>query len=223
MADFERRTKSILDTYTMLDTDSGTTLICNKATQFSITLQSPTGRHFFDVMVVNIGAGLVTIGALTVGQYSHAHITNLAGTTWVVAIGGGAETDPVFTTSVAYGIIAQDLIDWTLAHTKVAVIPEGGAEDYVLAKNSAADYDGKWVPAIGAKGDKGDQGLLGPEQPRPTDIQYYADGFIVVFADTSVRNYSWVKDGDGQITNITNTTPDPDEVLAVGYHSGNRP
>src|SRR5450756_2018112 len=145
MADLERRTKEVVDTYTMLDTDSGTTLICNKATPFSITLQSPTGRHFFDVMVVNIGAGIVTVnGTLTVGQYSHAHITNLAGTTWVVAIGGGAEVDPVFvawlsatppvmeetdpdfTASAAHGIVAQDLIDWALAYTKTVIIPEGG-------------------------------------------------------------------------------------------------
>lgn len=165
MADFERRTKEVVNTYTMLDSDSGMTLICNKATPFTITLQSPTGRHFFDVMIVNIGAGLVTVGALTVGQYSHAHITNLAGTTWVVAIGGGAEVDPVFVAwfantppvmieadpefnaSVAHDIIAQDLIDWAEAHTKAVLIPAGGAENELLAKNSGVDYDGKWIPA----------------------------------------------------------------------------
>lgn len=75
----------------------------------------------------------------------------------------------------------------------------------------------------GADGLDGDIGPVGPAQPRPTDIQYYADGFIVTFADESIGNYSWVRDGNGQITNITNVTADPDEVLNVGYHIGNRP
>ena len=82
------------------------------------------------------------------------------------------------------------------------------------------------IGPIGPDGEQGMQGEIGPTgpaQPRPTDIQYYADGFIVTFADESIGNYSWVKDGDGQITNITNTTPDPDEILNIGYHSGNRP
>lgn len=100
-----------------------------------------------------------------------------------------------------------------IARLKALVgLPIGGSVGQVPAKVDSIDFNVEWTDPP-----------IGPEQPRPTDIQYYADGFIVIFADANVRNYSWVKDGDGQITNITNITPDPDEVLNVGYNAGNRP
>lgn len=75
----------------------------------------------------------------------------------------------------------------------------------------------------GPEGPEGPLGPVGPEQPRPTDIQYYSDGFIVIFADETTGNYSWIRDGQGRITNITRMDTDPNQIMTVGYNSGPRP
>lgn len=56
-----------------------------------------------------------------------------------------------------------------------------------------------------------------------SDIDFYSDGVIVTFSDTSTANYSWLKDELGRITSLSNTTPEPDEVTSVTYHSRTKP
>ena len=79
------------------------------------------------------------------------------------------------------------------------------------------------IGETGPEGPEGPLGPVGPEQPRPTDIQYYSDGFIVIFADETTGNYSWIRDGQGRITNITRMDADPNQIMTVGYNSGPRP
>lgn len=56
-----------------------------------------------------------------------------------------------------------------------------------------------------------------------TSIDFYEDGLLVSFSDASTANYVWVKDENGRIINLTNTTPEPEEATTITYHSGNRP
>lgn len=56
-----------------------------------------------------------------------------------------------------------------------------------------------------------------------TGIDFYTDGVVVVFSNTSTANYTWVKDELGRITSLSNTTPEPDEVTSVTYHPGTKP
>ncbi|HEY9059351.1 MULTISPECIES: hypothetical protein [Pseudobacteroides] len=55
------------------------------------------------------------------------------------------------------------------------------------------------------------------------DIDFYEDGVVITFSDSSTANYSWVKDDQGRITSLVNTTPNPDETTSISYNSGNKP
>lgn len=56
-----------------------------------------------------------------------------------------------------------------------------------------------------------------------TDIDFYDDGVVVAYSDSSASSYAWVKDGAGRITSLVNTTPEPDKTTNITYNSGNRP
>lgn len=86
---YQKRTKTITGAYTTTDADIGERIICNSASPFTITLHTATGRYNFELEIDNIGAGAVTVGGQTVGQYQHAHVGNNGGTAWTVVIGGG--------------------------------------------------------------------------------------------------------------------------------------
>jgi hypothetical protein len=66
----QRLNKTITGAYTVLITDNGTTLICNKSTAFTITLPSASGLPNFDLLIENIGEGIVTCNSQNIGQYS---------------------------------------------------------------------------------------------------------------------------------------------------------
>ena len=100
--------------YTAHAIDMVSIMIFNSPTDCTLTLPSPTGLIYADCDVHNKGAGTVTIGTQTVATGSHAHISN-DGTAWVIVVGGGAETDPVFTASTAAGIDVADIEQWNAA------------------------------------------------------------------------------------------------------------
>ncbi len=56
-----------------------------------------------------------------------------------------------------------------------------------------------------------------------SNLAFYDDGLVVTFSDSSVSSYLWVKDENGRLTNLTNITPEPDEVTNITYNAGNRP
>lgn len=56
-----------------------------------------------------------------------------------------------------------------------------------------------------------------------TSIDFYEDGLLVTFSDASTANYAWVKDENGRLISLTNTTSEPEEATSIAYHSGNRP
>ena len=56
-----------------------------------------------------------------------------------------------------------------------------------------------------------------------TEINFYNNGVLVTFSDTSTANYTWVKDAEGRITSLINIITEPDEVTNINYNSGNRP
>lgn len=86
----QKQTKAITAAYTTTDADCGFRLICDSATDFTITLHTATNRINFDMEIDNIGIGIVTCGGQTISQYSHAHVGNNGGNAWVVSIGGGS-------------------------------------------------------------------------------------------------------------------------------------
>jgi hypothetical protein len=154
----QRPTKTITEAYTTTDADNGYRIICNSETPFTITLHTATGRYNFELEIDNIGTGTVTVGSQTVATGSHAHVGNNNGTAWVVVIGGGAETDPVFTASAAHGIASGDISNWDDAYTHAgtahanvdAVVPTGGTTGQVLKKTSATNYDITWGDSAAA-------------------------------------------------------------------------
>ena len=110
-----KRTITKTTDYTAKDIDMVSIIIFNSETDCTLTLPTATGLYYADCDVHNKGAGTVTIGSQTVTTGSHAHISNDGGTAWVVVIGGGAETDPVFTASAAAGIESADITQWDAA------------------------------------------------------------------------------------------------------------
>jgi hypothetical protein len=48
-----------------------------------------------------------------------------------------------------------------------------------------------------------------------TGIDFYSDGVVVTFSDTSTADYSWVKDELGRIISLSNITPEPDEMTSI--------
>lgn len=86
----QKETKTITGSYTTTPADCGYRIICNSAIDFTITLHSATNNFNFDMDIFNIGLGVVTCGEQTISQYSHAHVGNNMGNSWVVAIGGGS-------------------------------------------------------------------------------------------------------------------------------------
>lgn len=86
---YQKPTKTITAAYTTTDDDNGYRIICNSASDFTVTLHTATGKYNFDLEVDNIGAGEITIGSQVLSQYTHAHIGNNGGTDWAVVVGGG--------------------------------------------------------------------------------------------------------------------------------------
>lgn len=75
----------------------------------------------------------------------------------------------------------------------------------------------------GDQGNPGLNGLSGSKQKVITNIQFYADGYIATYADASVANCAAIKDIDGRITLLTNTTVVPNKVTTMVYNVGNMP
>jgi hypothetical protein len=133
----QKLTKTITEAYTTTDADNGYRVICNSATPFEITLHTATGRYNFELEIDNVGAGAVTCSSQTIAQYSHAHIGNNGGTDWVVVIGGGEETDPVFIASDAAGIDSDDITNWDTAydHSQSAHAPSDAQKNSDILKS----------------------------------------------------------------------------------------
>lgn len=153
----QKPTKTITEAYTTTDADNGYRIICNSATPFTVTLHTATGRNNFDMEIVNIGAGAVTCGGLSIAQNSHAHVGNNGGTAWVVAIGGGAESDPVFVASDAYGITSTDTTNWDTAysHSQAAHAPSDAQKNSDITK---AEIEAKLTGTISTHAHSGSAG-----------------------------------------------------------------
>lgn len=149
-----RQTKTITaSTYTTADADNGYRIIFNNATGVTVTLHAAAGRYNFDMEFDNIGAGNVTVGGQTIGQYQHAHIGNNGGTAWTVAIGGGGGGSSNFVsltdTPEAYTGAGGQLVVVKLDESGLEFVdaPSGasGSFDYGLvtdATNTSQDYGG---------------------------------------------------------------------------------
>jgi hypothetical protein len=141
----QRPNKTVTSAYTISDSDAGSTIKCDSATGFEVTLPSAVGRINFDVLLINIGAGSIVCNVLTIEQNSHAHVA-CDGSSWFVAIGGGgsstevdpvfeswlattppvmSETDPDFNASAAASITVTDLMHFTTgySHSQTAHAP----------------------------------------------------------------------------------------------------
>ena len=84
---------------------------------------------------------------------------NTSGTYTLQAVAGGAETDPVFTASPAFGITNTDISNWDTAFgwgdhstagyaTLTGLNLDGGTADQILVKQSGTDYDYAWEELI---------------------------------------------------------------------------
>ena len=91
-----------------------------------------------------------------------------------------------------------------------------GVDNFVtgpVGPDGAPGPDGASPP--GDPGDPGPDGLDGSLQKILTDIQFYDDGHIATYADSSISSVPDLKDLDGRLTLLGSTT--------IAYTEGNMP
>lgn len=115
---YQKPTKMITGAYTTADADNGYRIICNSASDFTVTLHTATGKYNFDLEVDNIGAGDVTVDEIVIAQNQHAHIGN-TGTAWSIVLGGGGSSGAVDSVNEQTGAVVLDASD-------IGIIDSGG-------------------------------------------------------------------------------------------------
>lgn len=114
-----KRERIITANTTLDDIDLVDTYIkCNSETAITLTLPAVSAPKIgADSIIVNFGAGTVTVASVDIVQGGHGHIVCDNGTSWKVALGGGGgETDPLFTASAAAEIDNGDISNWNDAY-----------------------------------------------------------------------------------------------------------
>lgn len=101
----------------------------------------------------------VNVGTPGVGEDGYALVWDNTSGTYILQATGGAETDPVFTASPAFGIASGDITNWDTAHgwgdhsivgyaLTADINLEGGIANQVLVKQSGTDNDYVWEDLI---------------------------------------------------------------------------
>lgn len=169
--------------YTAHAIDMVSIMIFNSATDCALTLPSPTGLIYADCDVHNKGAGTVTIGSQTVATGSHAHISNNGGTAWVVVVGGGAETDPIFSASPAANIDSTDITNWDTAysHSQSAHAPVNAQKNSDITKE---EIEAKLIGEVSSHSHAGSGGVyyepLVNGDPTTPEVMFDDDGDIIM-------------------------------------------
>lgn len=119
-------------------------IVCNSATDITITLPIPNSGLWYRVS--NVGAGIVTVyygSALTTLKQTEQCLCLANGTTtWFFSKGGGAMTKAEIETVLIGEISSHN-------HAAVYELPTGGILNQVLKKNSETDRDVAWGDVSG--------------------------------------------------------------------------
>jgi len=110
------REKLVTGSVTLTTRDMKDTIIkVTSANPVTLTFPAASAKHIAaDSIIVNYGAGDVTAMGATIPQDSFGQIS-CDGSTFHVHVTSGAETDPVFVASDAYGIDSTDISNWNAA------------------------------------------------------------------------------------------------------------
>jgi len=137
MIGIQKQTRFITSSITLDYTDLFKVIFCNSGNDITILLpEAAASFPNFNCDIYNNGSGDVICDGLVIVTHSHAHIVS-NGVDWVVVIGGGVETDPVFSASEAYNITSTDTTQWDTAysHSQSAHAPTNAQKNSDITKD----------------------------------------------------------------------------------------
>lgn len=167
----QKQTKILTENYTTSDADLGYRLICNSASDFAITLHSPTGRNNFDLEIDNINTGVVSCNSMQIKPNTHAHLGN-TGTAWILVV-----SDLEMTKAEIESVLTGEVDSHS--HPAVYELPTGGTAGQVLAKVDGTDRNVEWVDQTGGGGSVYYEPLVNGDASSP-EIMFDDDGDVIM-------------------------------------------